>query len=102
MSERTLREQIEALPVYIACPHCRGNSAGAILDRDAVLAVLAGAPSEGEDTRDSARLDWLADDAGQRWSAVWRAWSGEGPFRDTLRAAIDLARTPPGTPETDR
>lgn len=41
---------------------------------------------------DRARLDWLTrkqdgcTDVAGRWSAVWRAWDGEGDIRDAFDA----------------
>ena len=39
---------------------------------------------------DRERLDWLIN--GGQYSEVWRKWSGDGPFEETFRAAIDEAR----------
>lgn len=40
---------------------------------------------------DKERLDWLASEV-NGWAKAYRRWTGEPPFPETLRAAIDAAR----------
>lgn len=40
---------------------------------------------------DGERLDWLATEP-NAWGSTYRAWTGDPPFPQTLRAAIDAAR----------
>lgn len=41
---------------------------------------------------DGERLDWLATEP-NAWGSTYRAWTGDPPFPQTLRAAIDAARS---------
>lgn len=45
--------------------------------------------------QDGERLDWLATEP-NAWGPTYRAWTGDPPFPQTLRAAIDAARKEKG------